>query len=116
MKNILFSFLALFTVAPAFASGKFVVTPRYYEFGKVGGQLGLSIYEPLVAGLAFNAWGGLGIRPFEFKKTEYWMSSSIGLDYQVGSIIMGVGVQPQMSLSGEESESNIFLKVGKRLW
>lgn len=116
MKKFALGLLALVFSSAALASGKIVVTPRYYRFDKVGGSIGLSVWEPLFAGIAFNGWAGYGIRPFAAKPTEYWLSSNIGLDYQVGPWILGVGVQPQFSVPDGEEDSNVFVKFGRQLW
>lgn len=117
MRNKIFLMGTLLFSSVSFASGKIVATPRYYEFGKVGGSLGLAIYERITQGVAFNSWVGIGTRPFDSKGTEYWMSSSIGIDLIQGVWTYGIGLQPQFSLpNGGQEDSNVFIKFSRQLW
>lgn len=118
MKHLLLILLALPTFA--FGSGTLQVKPGYYmKAGKVGGQIGLSIYEDVLAGIHLNQWLGIGTQPRYFEDSVFYAVSETSFGTWFGATGLAVGYKFQhadKADAGLISEHSAFVKISRKLW
>lgn len=119
MKHLLLALL----IAPALslASGKIQVKPGYYiKAEKFGGQVGLSIYEPVFGGVAINQWIGVGTTPRPYDDSVFYAVSETSFEKWFGKVGAGVGYKFSHSSKsldpGVLSEHCAFIRASYQLW
>lgn len=118
MKKLLF----ILAVIPSltFASGTFQVKPGYFvKAGKLGGQVGLSIWEPVTGRLHFSQWLGLGVQPrFQDQSVTFAVSeSAFGMWFGRIGVDLGYRFTHADQNVGELiSEHGVYLKASYKLW
>lgn len=118
MKKLLLA-LALFSVT-AFPSGKIQLRPSYSMLSeKVGGQVGVAIWQPLFLGINYNMWTGAGLQPRVLQSHVFYVVSQHSLEVWSGNIGYGIGYkyshadQESVELSNEHS---VFAQLSFKIW
>lgn len=114
-------FLILFIVgSTSFASGKLQLKPGYYmKAEKIGGQVGLSIWEPIGGGLNFSQWLGAGVQPRKLDDSVFYVVSETALGKWFGYTGVSMGYKFQhadQTVNDLISEHSVFLKLERKLW
>ena len=105
----------------SFASGKLSFQPGYYLNQKAfGGQVGLSIYEPLSRhyNLFINSWTGYGTQPWEDKPDVTWVTQKLTVETFAmgGKLNLGVGLQVNYAGSKDYFNNSVHAKLAYSLW
>lgn len=110
----------LFVSSVTFASGKLQIKPSYsLKSEKFGGQVGLSIYEPLLLGINYNGWLGAGIQPRVGEDSAKYAVFSSFLETWFGRTGLGVGyVFKKANVPVDElfSDHSIEAKLMYSIW
>lgn len=123
IKIMKFIVLLALIVMPSFsfAKGKITLEPNYsLKSGKVGGQAGVSIYEPLFLGLFYNQWTGAGLATHQYDDSVLWFTSKHSLDFHLGPVGLGAGYKfnynnaEHMGFVGPDHM--VFVKASYELW
>jgi hypothetical protein len=116
LKTLLIALIALCASATAFAGGKLTAQPMYFmDSGKVGTTFGLSVYQAIAPALAINAWGGVGVHPYD-THTVVWKHAHADLEFYSGRMSYAFGAGLTSSSGYEGVDDNIHVKVGYQLW
>lgn len=116
MKTLVIAFLALFASSSAFASGKITASPKLFmDSQKVGGTIGLGVYEKLAKALAINAWGGFGIHPYNTHSVK-WGHLNADLEFYTGKWTFGAGAGLTTIRDYSGVDDNVHVKMGYQLW
>lgn len=108
--------------ALSFASGTLQLKPSYFmKAEKFGGQMGLSIYEPVVLGIKVNQWFGLGFQPRAFEDGVFYAVSDTTFERWFNRFSLGVGYKFTHASSdsiepGLISEHALSLRASWKLW
>lgn len=119
MRKFLLTFLILPTLS--FASGTLQVKPGYFmKAQKVGGQLGLSIYENVAGGIHFSQWLGIGTQPRFMDDSVFYAVSETAFGTWWGNTGLALGYKFQHADKAADlgliSEHSAFVKVSRKLW
>lgn len=118
MKKLIFA-LAIFPMF-AYPSGKIQVKPGYFmKAEKFGGQLGISIWEPVFSSIKFTQWFGIGTQPRVMDDSVFYAVSETALGSWFGrtGIFIGYKFQHADKASNDLiSEHSVFLKAEYQLW
>ena len=117
-----FFFLFLLVPALSFGSGTLQVKPGFFmKAKKPGGQVGLSIYEPVIGGIKLNQWFGVGFQPRAYEDSVLYAVSDTTFEKWFGNFGFGVGYKFQhasaQSLNlGLISEHSVNVRGSWKLW
>jgi hypothetical protein len=112
----LVSALAL-PIHQAQASGKISGQVNYYtREEKVAPAFGLSIYEPLFLGLAYNGWTGVGSRPHFYDDSVTWFVTKHALETWIDDIGFSMGYQAEYNTNEGPVQHSANFKVSLKLW
>lgn len=118
MKKLL---LVLFLVSNfAFASGKISFTPAYNLRNEMfSPKIGFAIYEPIIGGIAYNGWVGMGLNPRDNGEEVFWAASKHDMEKWFGNVGVAVGFTfVHSSHPGDVNfnDSDVHLKLTYQLW
>lgn len=114
--------LALLLVSSlSFGSGKVAIEPAFYpRLDKVTPKIGLSIYEPLFMGFAYNAWTGVGWQPRASESAVFWLTSRHDIEKWFGDLGISVGFTfrhaEQQGVFEIEDQNDVHVKFQYKLW
>lgn len=74
---------------------------------------GLSIYEPIISGLAYNSYTGTGENR---RKEGDWYITKHQLDFHVFNITLSPGVALNYDTPEKEWDKEVFVKAQLQLW
>jgi len=117
MKKLFLSLM--FVSCFAFASGKLSMGPTYYlQAQKLTPSFGLAIYEPLFAGLNYNAWTGIGWDG-RSKDSSMYLTSKHDIETYFGEkwgASVGYTFNHSEKSSDMFAEHNVHAKIIYKLW
>lgn len=112
-------YVLLFLSSVAVAGAKFTIKPQWHvEKEKLGLTSGISIYQHMIAGFAFNSWAGVGYRPgYTDQDGVWWTAVQAGIDmHQKGGWIVTPEFHFRYSPTFTERDNSLNLKLTKQLW
>jgi len=119
MKIALIAFTMFSTLA--LASGKFALGPVHsLKAHKTTPALGFSIYEPIIGGIAYNGWSGLGWQARVSDDSVMWVVSKHDFEKWFGNIGLSIGYTFQHADKADNSlfisDHNIHAKLTYKIW
>jgi hypothetical protein len=94
--------------------------PQYFlKSEKTLPQFGLSVYEPVVLGLAYNGWSGVGWQPRAGESSVMWFTSRHDIEKWYGDLGLSVGFTVRYAGKQDEAllnEQDIHFKLTYRIW
>lgn len=118
MKKLLFTLAIIPSLT--FASGTIQFKPGYFvKAEKFGGQVGVSIWEPVSGKLHFSQWLGLGIHPRLGDNSVTYAVSESSFGMWHGRLGVDLGYKfthASQEVSELISEHGVYLKASYKLW
>lgn len=114
MKNLILTTLVLLGLIisrDGFAHGWLEAgVARFFEAGKVGPSIAVGLYEPLLLGINYESWNGVGVNVRE----NTWLTSKHDLSFLVSdNVDLSVGVALRHN---DVNYSDIHVNVKIGLW
>lgn len=111
----LFCVVLLIFSAPVFASGRVLLKPSVNaETKDQTYTLALSVYEPMLAGISYVGYLGVGERVDTFRGN--WVKTEQGLEMAVGKAAIGVGVNYKYTPSSKIDAFGYHGTISITLW
>ena len=115
MKFFLSIVLLCFSIT-ANASLKLTSQVNAYDQGKnTRPSAGLSWYQPLMKGVAFNSYAGVGDEPFEVKDDALWFVGKAQVDVYMGRWTIAPGILYKHIEPYDQSRTYGYLRVDYKL-
>lgn len=113
MKYLLVLMSVLF-VNVAMAGGKLEVSGNYFKDKKdFRPKVGLAIYQPLVLGVAYNGWTGVG--EARSANEKLWFTTKHAIEFSIQKVTLGAGFQLDYD-KVNKVEDSLFVKAAYQLW
>ena len=111
-------YVLLFLSSMAMGGAKLSVKPQYHlEKQKLGGTMGLSIYQNLIGNISLNTWTGFGYRPgYEAGDGVKWAALQAGIDFQDGKWTYTPEIQFRYSPTFTDRDNSANFKITRELW
>jgi hypothetical protein len=108
--------LCLFSLN-AFASGKLSYKQVYdFKHERYLPMVGLSIYQPIKFGIAYNSWTGMGKDIGHNDVEQTWVVTKQGLDYNLSRLTLSLGGQFERGSVDKKIEKTAYAAVSLKLW
>lgn len=114
MKQLLAAAVLVMFSTAAFAGGKLTLRPSYHtQKDETNFMLGLSVYQPIVPGLAYASWTGGEMCQ---DKGDNWVKTEQGVETYYKRLTVGVGGAMNYALETKTTDPMIFGKISLTLW
>jgi hypothetical protein len=118
MFKIGLSVLALFVSAQALAFGAnfTAAASNDAKAGKSKDSIGIVMYQPLIKGLGWWSWNGIGATYEDNQKAARWVQTTQGIDLAVKRIRIGATAKFQYDEPTKDVSSEYGVRVSVKIW